>query len=1056
MKQCIQYRIKTTQKFVRNIDTYRGSTWKRNTKCHLCQRQFRAKVDKDYHLLHHREMVYRCPEPCGYTFLYFRCLKRHSRESHKMCLSDMNEYQYRINQMQISTIKNKKAINDIQYGIKPDSSAKSSVESARDTNWERKNKLPLTGTQNRVKTLSSVHVPAVQKKVDEHGTAVTHHGMQCHLCHRKFQRVVNRKYQLENHNKMLYQCPDPCGNMFIDFELFRKHSRGCHGKQLTGIHKIQYRIKPDNPEDNGGKCTVDRSMRHKCLTNKLKSTSPVKNGLNSPTNTSLINELKCHLCQRRFISKENRKYHVKHHREMIFKCPDPCGYLFLDFKSLQDHVRNHNIRIRKEDKTRFIIQQCPPRERKKEMKNSEGNINEPRSTRSVQPQLDAPVQSFVESSSQPTTRSDMEKGDNANKRSLPKKVSTAESKDRPPRCDLCRRTFNSVKSRDLHKLVHKDMVYKWPIIQPLCGNLFLDFENLYDHCRVSHSITLKKMHEISYRLQKPRAVVEKRGGPRCGLCQRLFKTFANRDTHVKNHDQMKFRCPSGTCGFLYQDFRRLLLHCRDIHKLKLKEKDKIGCLMKDNEPSVSETLVETQIEMQKPINEKMPTCELCQKGFRTEKDRNLHLSHHDEFVYKCPGWRCYNLFVDLTSLRKHIASNHTFSLTRKQEKNSILGRKANCGTVLNEIWNVNSGAVVEKNGNFVGTVDVHTTEDGTVYPQIDSSTQSSVGGLKHPILDCIRETRTDSTISPKANCITQQDGTLQHLTDNTTQLPLDDTMQPLVDTTTQHCMTNTTQTFISTTMQAMVDGTTQHCVEDITQASVDGTIQHCLKDTTQPLFGSTTVAQNDTSGSAKEELNSTLNIINNLLDTKLLDEALDSSLTDAFVPTLGDAAHSENKPEPPPLKIDNCFSLSGTLNENNREQCDPPRYDLQTEHSFAFQSYLGESMDNACVNEVLNILSTRGPLQTVIDMTSNNTPEDDGVNTVSTNPSTLTSGRVGSGMDDYRPLNPPNACSVVPEVDSLSLKGSSHPVGINRIEMTTSPTHRGKDTESRYESYMRV
>ena len=64
---------------------------KRRISCHptcdFCSRKFTKTRERDFHIEHHDEMMYRCPRPCGHEFILFRRLQQHSRDNHSISLT---------------------------------------------------------------------------------------------------------------------------------------------------------------------------------------------------------------------------------------------------------------------------------------------------------------------------------------------------------------------------------------------------------------------------------------------------------------------------------------------------------------------------------------------------------------------------------------------------------------------------------------------------------------------------------------------------------------------------------------------------------------------------------------------------------------------------------------------------------------------------------------------------------------------------------------------------------------------------------------------------------
>ena len=127
----------------------------------------------------------------------------------------------------------------------------------------------------------------------------------CHICNRGFYHEHKRDMHMQNHNKMVFRCPHPCGYMFTDFGFFRSHflsnhkmkisSRDDYSKYLINSHEsavsVQGKKRHHNTNDENN-CTI-------ILDYKTKPTGSDKS------------------CD-----------------QMAFQCPPPCGRQFHKFQYL--------------------------------------------------------------------------------------------------------------------------------------------------------------------------------------------------------------------------------------------------------------------------------------------------------------------------------------------------------------------------------------------------------------------------------------------------------------------------------------------------------------------------------------------------------------------------------------------------------------------------------------------------------------------------------------------------------------------------------------------------
>ena len=459
-RQCFQYIVKKSipkLRMMKNTLTNRwssifshsfgakssvASSRKGKTKCHLCNRRFTSALNTLYHVAHHREMIYQCPRPCGNRFMYFNRLKQHTMDTHKVSISNRDENYFKIN-------------------------------------------LPPVMAKNIKKALS------------------------CSICKRKFRQKELLQHHLNSHDKMIYECPDPqCSCLYLQWTYFQKHTLACHGLRVTKDNIEQYKIKK--------KSSI---AANQCQTEQNNSiiSRMVKVGNKRTT-------LKCEICCRKFLTQHNKDFHEINHDKMVYRCPDPCGYMYMNLSILNKHsISCHGKRF-------SGAIQC----------------NGAASTSNTSPSRHS--------------------HSNEEPKLTPRK--------QRPKCHLCQRRFNSAADKAYHLKHHKDMRYKCP--DP-CGNKFLNFQCMRKHSWYTHRRGLS-MPSKHYGLKSAKKSSEPKTSkvksisacklPQCSKCRRRFSTIESRDEHLQRHGEMQFKCPE-PCGSMFLQFAALQKHVRNRHNFKL-------------------------------------------------------------------------------------------------------------------------------------------------------------------------------------------------------------------------------------------------------------------------------------------------------------------------------------------------------------------------------------------------------------------------------------------------------------------------------------------------------
>ena len=122
--QCSKYLVKKTAPKLRLVKNGDTSTWttqsnggkssrtsgtcqksSSKSKCHLCNRKFESSLNALDHISRHEEMVYECPRPCGNQFLLFHGLQQHTRDVHKVFISERDKDHLKIRPHHASVLK---------------------------------------------------------------------------------------------------------------------------------------------------------------------------------------------------------------------------------------------------------------------------------------------------------------------------------------------------------------------------------------------------------------------------------------------------------------------------------------------------------------------------------------------------------------------------------------------------------------------------------------------------------------------------------------------------------------------------------------------------------------------------------------------------------------------------------------------------------------------------------------------------------------------------------------------------------------------------------------
>ena len=409
----------------------------------------------------------------------------------------------------------------------------------------------------------------------------------CSLCSRRFQYQQTLQHHIERHDEMRYMCKDGCGAMYEVFKELYVHYQNVHKKRISKLELPQYLIDgKEVPETEGLDPNVKKSIR-------------------------------CEFCRRPFKSVANYENHIQNHDRMKYMCDRGCGYLYIHFHLLKSHYyKVHKRGITGTDEARFLIE----------------------NVKISTPGKDAPGIS---------------------------KASTRQDRT----CKICNRYFSRVEQLTYHVENHEKMKYR---CNQGCGFMYEKFELMRFHYNHHHKMFISMKDKHTYLI--PGALVEantsqetvntddsqrtvsyensvldqsaefsdrkpSRSERTCNLCKRYFMNVASLENHLKNHDNMKYRCIHN-CSFLYEDFTPLKYHCRDTHKIIINTQD----------------IPTYTIPPESATGDGPTSCSLCKREFHKPKKCVRHMKKHHKMTFRCEY--CKWLYEEFKSLQLHYKRRH--------------------------------------------------------------------------------------------------------------------------------------------------------------------------------------------------------------------------------------------------------------------------------------------------------------------------------------------------------------------------------------------------------------
>ena len=127
-------------------------------------------------------------------------------------------------------------------------------------------------------------------------------------------------------------------------------------------------------------------------------------------------------------------------------------------------------------------------------------------------------------------------------------------------CPFCTRRLYSKAYYD-HVNNHEKMKFTCP--EADCAWMFESYSLFQAHCKKKHELIIKKE---DYYVPIPRR-------SQCPICNRGLNKMKY-DDHVKNHDNMKYKCQQADCGWMFEEYFTLQAHCSKKHRLRITKDDK--------------------------------------------------------------------------------------------------------------------------------------------------------------------------------------------------------------------------------------------------------------------------------------------------------------------------------------------------------------------------------------------------------------------------------------------------------------------------------------------------
>ena len=222
-------------------------------------------------------------------------------------------------------------------------------------------------------------------------------------------------------------------------------------------------------------------------------------------------------------------------------------------------------------------------------------------------------------------------------------------------CPFCKRILLPKKYGD-HVQNHNGMKYRCKFFG--CGWMFEDFIVLQSHHYEIHKVKLNRAdHETLYRIVQNVVNTgdehtEKTGNSNtmvsCEICGRKYSGmngFYNRQRHIENHSDLKFKCPHDKCGWMFSALSSLRNHHIEKHGEHLNY----------------EFLLKTKSK-----------CSICSRLFQNENYLQKHMENHDNMKYRCTVDGCGYMFMEFNLLQTHLKRVHNIKVQVAKDESKFL------------------------------------------------------------------------------------------------------------------------------------------------------------------------------------------------------------------------------------------------------------------------------------------------------------------------------------------------------------------------------------------------
>ncbi len=640
--------------------------------CPLCERKFRAVRACEEHVANHDNMRYVCPFPrCAWMFESFETLQlhRYSRHSRRELCSN-KEHEFAIpgkEQTKFAckicsrwfTAKDVLSRHEANHGNMMYQCQEP------DCGWmfEKYEFLRAHSVSRHKTKISSNPLPEFELPGQRKGQVEEKAHNRCPICGRKLGNKQVFDWHVENHEKMIYKCPNSsCGTLWETIGQLRSHCKQKHGLEIARDQEQSYLL-PGKRDDL--KCHICNrrftksfglqqhienhdKMRYVCreqdCTNMFEMFHELKTHCRANHTLDLADDEKeflirrdtafeplaetvCKICRRRFKDSQKLRKHWEKHDDMAYICAHPeCGWMFQHFSGLQKHCSTrHNAQLSQQDVQKYLI----PGKESKRVSSSEGELEKPRPSSQGKKQKkmggkthlspkkvlyqNVPTckkcnRQFFNREHHDSLRYKCEvcgwmfkKSTQIEEHEVAKhNINATDKKQLPMVCSRCHREFQWSELHKLHMKMHQHHKLKYKCQS--CGWMYQKFSLLRSHYAKSHAMTVTEDNESQYRVDRKNTQGRGSRTPRtCSQCDRVFPTQEATQAHVQNHEKMQFACK--VCGWRFEYFPEMQAHCQRKHSIQVRGEDEDRYRIKPPSTAASNsTAVPDQSRQQKRLN----------------------------------------------------------------------------------------------------------------------------------------------------------------------------------------------------------------------------------------------------------------------------------------------------------------------------------------------------------------------------------------------------------------------------------------------------------------------